>query len=209
MPLVRGGYHVNNPWKSIVGGIANVVSGNIPARSNAEWFGIGNPSDGAMAATGVSVSVPVPVEYGDTFSRVTILVGATAGATMTHQFAALYSGIAVPALLAQSTDTTNAAIAASGAASWALASTVQATPTNAPGGFLYATVCITASTIPTCLSVAIPTAVGYQWFTASTTPVGASPLFLSATHGSGQLGTAAATIATPSAKAVAPVVFLT
>lgn len=206
--LVRGSYPVTSFLKKL-GLPVNSSQANEMCRTNMEYFGLGNPSDGALAATGVSVSVPVPVEMGDIISRVTILVGATAEAAGTHAFMALYSGIGTPALLAQSADDTGATSAAASAPySRALQSQIQITPTNAPNGFVYATICFTA-TVPTALSVAIPTAVGYQWFTSSTTPAGNSPLFLSATHGSAQGATAAATIATPSAKAVAPIVFLT
>jgi hypothetical protein len=199
---VSGRYHKTNPISSLLGGMANVVSGQDCARSNLEWFGLANPSDGALAATGIACCVPVPVEPGDIISKVGILVGATAGGSMTHQFVALYSGIATPALIGQSTDTTSAAIAASGLATWTLTTAQQITTAQCPNGFIYAAIAITASTIPTALSVAIPTAVGYQWTTNG-------PLFLSATAGSALAGTAAATIASPAAKAVAPIVFLT
>lgn len=204
MPLMRGGYHVTNPYKSLLGtGAVNATQGNIPARSNLEYPIMGNPTDGALAATGVSFSVPIPVEIGDVITKVSILVGGQAEATGTHQFAALYSGIATPALLAQSADNVTAAAAgASARFDSTLASAVTVTAANAPGGFIYASVCFTAGTVPTALVCSIPTAVGYQWFTGG-------PLFLSATHGSAQGATAAATIATPSAKAVAPIVFLT
>lgn len=202
MPLIHGHYPQTNPEFALLGGLTNIVNSSIPARSNAEWLGISGISDGALAATGIGCFVPIPVEPGTVISKISILVGATAGGTMTHQFAALYSGIAVPALIGQSTDTTNAAIAASGLASWTLTAAQQITPAQAPNGFIYAEIAITASTIPTAASVGVPTAVGYQWFTGG-------PLFLSATAGSALLGTAAATCASPAAKAVAPLVFLT
>lgn len=200
--LVSGHWPQHNPVDVLFGNRRNLVNSSVPGRSNVEWFGLGNPSDGALAATGVGCFVAVPVGAGTIISKVSIFVGATAGATMTAQFAALYSGIAVPALIGQSTDTTSAAIAASGEASWTLTAGQLITPALAPQGFIYAEVAITASTIPTALSMAIPTAVGYQWTTNG-------PLFLSATAGSALAGTAAATIATPAAKAVAPVVLLT
>lgn len=202
MPLTRGRYPVTNPFAKITGFAANATQGNLPLRSNLEWFALANPTDGALAATGVGCAVPIPVEVGDTFTKVSLLAGATAEATGTHAFVALYSGIATPALLAQSADNTgSAAVAASARFDFTLASAVTVTAANAPGGFIYASIAITAGTIPTAMVVSIPTAVGYQWYTTG-------PLFLSATHGSALGATAAATIASPSAKAVAPIVFL-
>lgn len=200
--LVRGGYPVTSPMLTFLGRQANATQGNIAVRSNLSWFGIGNPTDGALAATGVACAVPIPVEVGDTFTKVSLLVGATAEATGTHAYAALYSGIAVPALLAQSTDNTgSAALAASARFDFTLASAVTVTNANAPNGFIYASIMVAAGTIPTAATVSVPTAIGYQWYTNS-------PLFLSATHGSSLTATAPATIASPSAKAVAPLVFL-
>jgi hypothetical protein len=202
MALIRGHYPVSNPYWALTGNLANVVNPTVPARSNFEFTGLANPTDGALAATGVGCFVPVPVEPGTVISKVSILVGATAGGTITNQFVALYSGIATPALIGQSTDTTSAAIAASGLATWTLTASQQITAAMAPQGFIYAEIAITATTVPTALTVSIPTAVGYKWFTNS-------PLFLAATAGSALAGTAAATIASPAAKAVAPLVFLT
>lgn len=200
--LVSGGYPVNYSFEKLTGKAPNTAQGNISIRSNMEWFGLGNVTDGALAATGVGCAVAIPVEWGDVITKVSILAGATAEATGTHTFAALYSGIAVPALMAQSADNTGAAaVAASAKFDYTLATAQAITPSNAPGGFVYASIVVTATTVPTAASIATPTAVGYQWFAAG-------PLFLAATHGSGLTTTAPATIASPAAKAVAPIVFL-
>lgn len=200
--LVHGRFPVTYPFAKLTGLASNVSQGNIAVRSNLEWFGLANPTDGALAATGVGCAVPIPVEYGDVISKITILAGATAEATGTHAFAALYSGLAAPALLAQSADNTGAAaVAASAAFTFTLATPQAITPANAPNGFVYASIAITATTVPTAAVVSTPTAIGYQWFANG-------PLFLAATHGTALGGTAAATIASPAAKAVAPLVFL-
>jgi hypothetical protein len=200
--LVRGRYPVTNPLAKLVGLAGNATQANVNVRSNMEWFGLGNITDGALAGTGVACAVAIPVEVGDTFTKVSLLVGATAEATGTHAFAALYSGVATPALLGQSTDNTGAAaLAASAKFDFTLSSAVTVTAATAPGGFIYASIMVAASTIPTAAVVATPTAVGYQWYSAG-------PLFLSATHGSSLTATAPATIASPAAKAVAPLVFL-
>jgi hypothetical protein len=200
--LVSGGYPVNYSFASLTGLARNASQGNVTVRSNAEWFGLGNPTDGALAATGVGCAVAIPVQWGDVITKITILAGATAEATGTHMFAALYSGLATPALMAQSADDTGAAsVAASAAFVYTLASAQTITATNCPYGFVYASIAVTATTVPTAMVVSTPTAIGYKWFTNG-------PLFLSATHGSALGATAAATIASPSAKAVAPIVFL-
>lgn len=199
--LVGGSFPVTYPFRKLTGLAGLAAQSNVSVRSNAEWLGITGLTDGALAATGVGCVVPVPVEIGDTISRISILVGATAGATMTNQFVALYSGTLTPALLAQSTDTTSAAIAASGQASWSLASQATITSTNAPFGYVYAMIAITASTIPTAATASTPRAVGYKWFSNG-------PAFLSATAGSSLAGTAPATLPTATAAAVAPLVFL-
>jgi hypothetical protein len=201
--LVDGRYpQVDAQW-SMLGQPVNVSQSDIPVFSNLRALGLGNPTDGALAATGVACAVPVPVEVGDIISKVSLLVGATAEATGTHAWAALYSGIAVPALMAQSADNTGAAaLAASARFDFTLQSAQQITPANAPNGFIYASIMVAAGTVPTAAVVSTPTAIGYQWFSTG-------PLGLSLTHGSALTTTAPATIASPAAKAVAPIVFLT
>lgn len=200
--LVSGRYPTSYAFDKLTGKAQNARQGNLAVRSNAEWLGISGMTDGALAATGVGCAVAVPVEWGDVISRISLLVGATAEATGTHAFAALFSGLATPALLSQSPDDTGAAsLAASARFTFALQEPQLITPQNAPGGFVYASLAVTASTVPTAATVPVAAAVDYQWF-----PGG--PLFLSATHGTGLGGAAPATIASPSAKAVAPIVFL-
>jgi hypothetical protein len=201
--LERGRYPLTHPLSKLFGAF-NATQGNLALRSNAEWLGLSGVSDGALAATGVACAVAIPVEQGDVIKTISIFVGATAEATGTHAFAALYSGDAVPVLLGQSTDNTGAgAAAASGRFGFTLASGVIIANAagSAPNGFVYASIAFAAGTIPTAMSVATPTAVGYQLYPTA-------PLFLSATHGSGLTTTAPATIASPAAKAVAPIVVL-
>jgi hypothetical protein len=203
MPLIRGRYPATNPLYKLLGGLSLSAQGNITARSNLDFLGLGNLVDGAIAATGVCTSVAVPVEPGDIITNVTVLVGATAEGTGTHAFLALYSGIASPALLAQTADDTGAAsLAASAAYTKALTTAVQITPTNAPKGFIYATIGVTATTIPTLACVPVAAAVHYQWFTGG-------PKFLAATHDSAVGATAPATMGAQTAFARAPLVFLT
>lgn len=199
--LVRGKYPITHPFSKLWGTF-NASQSDLAVRSNAEWFGLSGISDGALAATGVAAAVPVPVEPGDTFTKLRLFVGAAAEATGTHAYVALYSGIAVPALLSQSVDATGATAVGPVNApfDFTLPSTTI-TQAQAPNGYIYASIAITATTVPTVMAVGTPTAVGYQLFTNA-------PLFFSATHGSGLVGVAPATIASPAAKAVAPIVAL-
>lgn len=188
-----------------IGPLAQSANPTAPARSNVAFLGVSGNGDGALAATGVCASVMIPVVPGDVISTVNLPIGATAGATLTHGFAALYSGIATPALLAQSTDIgTTAAITHEAIYPMALASPVQITEAIAPGGFIYASVMFaqSAGTIPTVVGVTLlATAAAYQWFTGG-------PLFYAATHGSSLTTTAPSTIASPAVKAFAPHVVL-
>jgi hypothetical protein len=201
--LVDGRYPESNPLWAALGQTVNATQSDIPARTNAEYLGLSTLTDSALAATGVGCFVPIPVDVGIVVSKVSVFVGATAEATGTHLFAAIYSGIATPALIAQSADNTGAAaMAASARFDFTLASANTITSAQAPNGFIYAGIAVTAGTIPTVASVACPTAVGYQWYTTG-------PLFLAATAGSALGATAAATIASPSARTPAPIVVLT
>lgn len=209
--LVSAGYPLSNPSRALLGGLSNFTQANIPARSNLEWFGASNLVDGALAGTGVGCVVAVPVDVGTPITRVSVVLGGTGASTPTHQFAAIYPGTGVAVntgvLLAQSVDTTTAAIAAgaagAGLLTYTLASTVTPTAATAPQSFVYVMVSITASTIPTAATIATPTGINYQWNGT------ASPAFLSATTGSGLAGTAPATLGTLVIKAVAPIVVLT
>ena len=208
--LVSSKYPLSNPFLALLGQTSNVVQSNLPARSNAEpGFGWGNYTDGALAGSGILVAVPVPVDLGVVISKVSILVGATGASTPTHQFAALYAGTgSAPALLGQSADATTTAIPAaspgtsSGLYTFTLSTPQLITAANAPNGFIYAGVSITASTVPTAVSMSTPNGINYQWCTGG-------PLYQSMTAGSALGATAAATIASPSQKAVAPVIILT
>lgn len=207
--LTSGRYPQYNPWLAMLG-LTNATTSDVPARSNLEYLGLSTITDGALAASGVICAVPVAVDQGTVISAISIVVGGTAASTPTHQFAALYQGTgAAPLLMAQSTDTTTAAVAASGVYTFTLATAQTITNTNAPNGFVYAAVSFTGTTVPTAAGVSVPTAVGYQWFTSTTTPKGSSPLGFALTSGSSVGGAATATLASPAAKAVAPVVVLT
>lgn len=203
MPLVRGGYPVNHAIRKFTGNQPNVQQANLAPRTNQEWLGAATTDSAAGLAAGVATAVAVPVEVGDVIQRVTVLVGATAAGTPTNSYAALYSGVAVPALLSQSVSGGAVATPAAGAAfTFALSAPVTVTGVNAPNGYLYVSVMVAATTVPSVGSVPIAAALGYKAFTNS-------PLFLAASHGSALTTAAPATITGQTAAAAAPIVYLT
>lgn len=207
--LVGAGYPASRPLSGLLGGQNQVLQPNLPARSNLEFFGIGNPADtNPVTSTGVATAVAVPALPGDTFTKVTFFAGSTVESSVTHAWAAVYSGLTTPALIAQSSDTV---ISSGGASGTAQTFTVPLpgaaiTSVNAPFGYVYASIMF-AGTPPSGVTIATPTAVGYQW-SAPYAATSTAPLFWSATHGSSLTGTAPATITGQAAKATAPVVVL-
>jgi hypothetical protein len=142
-------------------------------------------------ATGVMTSVPIWLRQGDVITNIAVRTGATAGATITNQWFALYDEAG--ALIGQSADGTSAALAANTTITKALASayTVQRT------GLYFVGLMVAASTTPTLLgTVAAPAIVTGE-------------RALSQASGSSLTTTAPATIATPTAKQFVPYVVLT
>ena len=85
--LVSAGY--GQKFQNLFSAV-NVTQANIPARTNAEYLGYGNWTDGAIAGTGVAFAVPVFVDPGTVVTNVSMIVGATGASLPTHSFAALY-----------------------------------------------------------------------------------------------------------------------
>jgi hypothetical protein len=200
--LVSAGYPVSNPLIALLGA-SNLSQPNVPPRSNLEWAAVlGTPSDTAIAGTGVGLAVAVPALPGLTITAAKILAGATAEATGSNGFVAVYSGIAVPALLGSTAAITGAAaIAASAAYTATLATPVTLSSTTCPNGFVYVSISFTATTMPTLISATPATATQTPWSTTA-------PLFYGATHGTALAGTAPATIASPATVAKVPLVTL-
>ena len=204
--LVGGKYPQQYPFWKALGQAANATQGNLSVRSNAEYLGLGGLTDQTgVLSTGKAILVPVPVEIGDVITKVSVLAGATAEATGTHAWAACYSGALTTAALlgAQSTDNTGAAaIAASARFDFTLGTSFTVSAANAPFGYIYAAISVTATTVPSLVSSAVAAATQYAWFT--NTPL------LGANSGSALAGTAPATftLASSTAQANTPLVFL-
>lgn len=143
-------------------------------------------------ATGVLTTVPIYLQAGDTVTSLSFVAGATAGATMTHWFLALYDTSAVPALLAQTADQTSGAIAAGAVKTVALTAPVHITK----GGVYRVGIMVAASTVPSLLG-----AVG------SPAVLTGEPVLAEAS-GSGITTTAPATVASPAAQRAVPLVYV-
>lgn len=104
-------------------------------------------ADNAIGTTGLITAMLVPVRPGDVITKASVCVGATAGATLTHKYFALYSNIGTPALIGtQQTDDTGASMAAN----TVYTGTFGATFTVPAGTYsLWVAFCVTGTTIPT------------------------------------------------------------
>jgi len=196
-----------NAFDAVLGGWSQISDPGKKVRSN--YYSNGGfdaLTDSALAATGVGVSVPIPVWPGqDTITAVSILVGAAAAGTPTHGFAALLvGGIALPTVIVQSADTLTTAIPASLWFTYTLTTPTLITTAMAPYGYIYAQISATGTTIQTAASYSTPTALQPATFP---TGLAHAPIFQSFTSGSGLAGTAV-TVASPAAKATQPLIVL-
>lgn len=196
--LVRGHYNVSNPIDSLFGQVRNATQSNQPMFSNAYVFGMGGLSDQAASTiTAKANVVAIPVDYGAIITKVAFKVGATAAATSTHTNVALYGGsVAAPAILgAQSTDNTagNGGFPASAWNIVTLGAAVLVTPTNAPNGYIYASLGITATTQPSLAGWTTASAIFYtdSGLGSATT----NPLFMGGAAFTGGGAVAPATLA--------------
>lgn len=178
--LVNGVYPVKNPQWLSNGAPAGVFRESLPlGRLQAV-------SNMASPGTGVMLSVALPLQAGDVVTSLTFLSGATAAATPTNWWFALYDTAATAALLRQTADQLTGAWAANTAKTVALA-TAYTVPTT---GVYRAAVMVAAATPPTIAGVSLEAA-------AAAGAVASGQLILAQTSGSGLTTTAPATIATP------------
>lgn len=205
--LVSGGYPQSSNVLAALGQPRNVYQGNIPGRTNLEWFGLGAMvATNALVASGVGAAVAVPVDPGTVITKITVLVTATAASTPTHSWGAIYAGTgSAPALIAASADALTTAIPANAPFTWTLSTPTLITQALAPYGFIYVSASVTGTAVMTVASVTPPTVAAF----GTMVPPTGSPLRFSLTHGSA-LDTAPATIASvASTPTFAPVVLLT
>ncbi len=148
----------------------------------------------ASLVTAVMTSVAVELTAGDTVNSLTFLSGATAGGTLTNEWAALYTPAGV--LLAQST-TVSTAWAADTAKTFTLA-TAQAIPST---GVYYAALMVAATTVPTLMGHSLGRA-------SAAGAIVAGQVVLAQNSGSALTTTAPGTIASPTTQATVPYVVL-
>ena len=156
--------------------------------------------DQAIAASGVMLTVGVPIIQGSVLTKVSFAVGATAASTPTHGFVALYGpGVTVQPLLGQSADQLTTAMAANTIYTISLASTYTAPTTDV----YYVGISFTGTTIPTLLGYAQGlNATNIAAFLAGFT----TKTPRAQTSGTALVGTAPATVATPTNVTTVPYV---
>ena len=144
----------------------------------------------AALTSGTLLLAKVRLNRGDTVSRIAFYTGATAGATMTHWWVALYSWASAPSLLASSADQAAGAIAANSVIDLPL-SAPYTVPTGSTGATqFYVGLLVAATTVPSLVC---------QVRTTAATNNEAHPT--AATSTTGLLGTPPATAAAPVAVA--------
>lgn len=145
-------------------------------------------SDVAPLTSGVMTSAALYLVEDDLVSNLTVISGATAAATPTNYWVALYN--AAGALMSQSADQTSTAWAADTAKTLALGA-AQRIPKS---GLYYVGICVAAGTVPTLVGC------------AAAKPTLTGEVNLAQTSGTGLTTTAPATIATPTFKRACPLV---
>lgn len=193
--------------------MGDLVSGRYPD-FNEEWVFDGMPVPpyrrsisrgdvntvtGAIGATGVGYVVAVPVQPGDIIHSISFVAGSTAGATLTHSFAAIYNGVATTsALLAQSADNTGASWAANAVRTYTLATPfVVGGTTYTPQGSAPASTQNGPMILGVMLSVTgttIPTLHGMAGGPGTAAPVLTGQVALAQTAGSSLTATAPSTL---------------
>jgi hypothetical protein len=186
MPLVNGRYGPKNPHWLLNGQPSGLSRESLPRHQVL--------NDGAVLTTQVMLATALPLYAGDTVSALTFCSGGTAASVPTNWWVALYDDSATPALLGQSADQLTAAWAANTAKTLQLASAVQIART----GVYYAALMVKAGTPPSLIGAAT--------LTAAVTGFSGADKLLTGNSGSALVGTAPATIASPSASAFAPYV---
>lgn len=157
-------------------------------------------ADNAIGATGVALAIGVPLQNGDLVTNISFTTGATAAATPTAGFAALYSPAG--ALLAQTADFGSTARAANTEYTVALATAQSVTA----AGLYYVSISFTAGTVPTLRGATVANAVLGG---AGSLTVPSTRKVLAQTHGSAVGAVAPATIASGTAVATIPYVVCT
>lgn len=202
--LVGAGYPISNPLMALLGGSMNLSQSNVPIKSNLS-FGLGGLTDVALAGTGSVNTMAVPVSPGDVFTKITVLVGASAGSPSGWGF--LFTGTgsapgttgAQPTLIAQTASATTPMTAAS-PYSFTFAAPVTITAAQCPSGFVYAAFYPVQTSTASTSFVSMTCAAAAQYLYYPTSPV--------SLYSTSASTTAFATLGTSTARASVPVVLL-
>jgi hypothetical protein len=151
-------------------------------------------TDLAALTTQVMLSTALYLQAGDVVTSLTFKSGATAAATPTNYWAALYDTASTPAMLGQSADQLTAAWAANTRKTFTLASPYTVTKS----GIYYPALMVKAGTVPSLIGATV--------FAGASAGVLATDKVLAQTSGSALVATAPATIASPTAVATVPYV---
>lgn len=152
-------------------------------------------ADLAALTTQIMTSTPLFLRKGDVVTNLSFMSGATAAGTPTNWWFALYNTAATPALIAQTADQLTAAWTANAVKTLALSA-----PYTVPAdGIYWAAIQVKATTVPTLAGApSVRTPAAAPIFSSD----GEQPL--AQTSGSALVGTAPATIATPTTVATIP-----
>lgn len=165
-------------------------------RFNMARFGLadsGGDAGSVPLVTQVMTSVPLHLVAGDVITNLTFHSGQTAAGTPTNYWFALYDTAATPALIAQTADQLTAAWAAFTPKTLALSTAYTVTKT----GVYWAAIHVKATAVPSLLGGLVPK------------PIVTGERNLAQNSGSALVGTAPATIATPTVQSFAPFVVAT
>lgn len=156
-------------------------------------------ANGSALSTGVMTSVSIALKAGQKVSAITAVSASTAAGTPTHWWFALYSAASTPARIAQTADQ----LTASWAANTPKTLSLPAPVTIGVAGIYWLSVMVAATTPPTLLSTP-------AFVSGLLNPIGILPgeKNLAETSGTGLLGVAPTTIATPSVSLTVPLMFV-
>ena len=181
------------------------------AWGDSDWYLNGQPAmqrsnmrrrdlGGNLAAltTQIMTSVAVPVEAGDVITSVTFVSATTAAGTPANWWFAAYSSASTPVLLRQTADQLTAAWAANTAKTLPLTSPYQVVDS----GVLYVAIHVKATTVPTLAGISLGNA-------AFAGALVTGQKVLAQTSDSALVGTAPATMGTPTTVATVPLAILT
>jgi hypothetical protein len=156
-------------------------------------------ANGAALSTGVMTSVSIKLLAGTNVTKMSFASATTAAGTPTHWGFALYDTQATPAKVASSADQLTAAWAAN-----TIKTLNMATPyVVQKSGWYWASIWVTATTVPTLLSAPAMTA-----GLLNTIGLNTGDVALAVTSGSGLTTAAPATIATPATSLVVPIAWV-